>query len=328
MLASNQSPFDVTTGELLPTFRDAYLRGELPAEQSQAVEQYLRTDAVQRGVALARYHQLAAAHSGAALQPPAWVRQQLARQASVSAIGPLRRPVVRLALGVLVVLSGTATVQWIRQEPLVPEPVVQSIQYAAKSVQQVTDKIVALTPLAADSTDEQEQVEAKTRTAQWRKAKLLAQRPKAKSAVAEPVRSSEITAVINPAQPRQVNLELPTSNEATTNANVLPVTEAAAPAADPANAPRTVVTGSVRDQHGKPLAGATVFVKGTQQGTSTDAKGNYRLEIPAGATLQFGYAGYVDKYIQGEADALNVSLEPESSERRSALRKASRANQL
>ena len=41
-----------------------------------------------------------------------------------------------------------------------------------------------------------------------------------------------------------------------------------------------VVTGTVYDELGEPVIGATVQVKGTKIGTVTDFDGNYKLEIP------------------------------------------------
>ena len=41
-----------------------------------------------------------------------------------------------------------------------------------------------------------------------------------------------------------------------------------------------VVTGTVYDETGEPVIGATVQVKGTKTGTVTDIDGNYKLEVP------------------------------------------------
>ena len=52
--------------------------------------------------------------------------------------------------------------------------------------------------------------------------------------------------------------------------------------------PQRVVTGKVTDSRNQPLPGVTVVIKGTTQGTITDADGTYTLqEISAGAVLQF-----------------------------------------
>ncbi|GET25647.1 SusC/RagA family TonB-linked outer membrane protein [Prolixibacter sp. NT017] len=65
-------------------------------------------------------------------------------------------------------------------------------------------------------------------------------------------------------------------------------------AATPATAQETVktVTGKVTDSKGQPLPGVTIIIKGTTQGTITDANGNYRLpEVPGNAVLVFSFVG-------------------------------------
>ncbi len=54
-----------------------------------------------------------------------------------------------------------------------------------------------------------------------------------------------------------------------------------------------VITGTVMDQNGEPLIGATVQVKGTSIGTTTDFDGSYSITVPDDATiLIFSYIGY------------------------------------
>ena len=52
------------------------------------------------------------------------------------------------------------------------------------------------------------------------------------------------------------------------------------------------VSGTVADNAGAPIAGATVAVKGTTIGTTTDAAGKYTLEAPADGVLEFSFIGY------------------------------------
>jgi hypothetical protein len=68
------SPFDPQTGELLPVYRDAYLRGDLSKASARAVEAYLRRDADQAQGTLTRWHELQPEAPEAA---PSWVRRQL-----------------------------------------------------------------------------------------------------------------------------------------------------------------------------------------------------------------------------------------------------------
>lgn len=68
------SPFDPQTGELLPVYRDAYLRGDLSPASARAVEQYLRRDADQAHDTLTRWHEIQPEAQEAA---PSWVRRQI-----------------------------------------------------------------------------------------------------------------------------------------------------------------------------------------------------------------------------------------------------------
>jgi hypothetical protein len=69
------TPFDPTTGELLPVYRDAYLRGDLARSSAQAVEDYLRRDAGEAHSVVTRWHHLQA--DDAAAVAPGWVGKQL-----------------------------------------------------------------------------------------------------------------------------------------------------------------------------------------------------------------------------------------------------------
>ena len=58
------------------------------------------------------------------------------------------------------------------------------------------------------------------------------------------------------------------------------------------NAPVTV-TGRVTDAKGQPVVGASVIVRGTTLGVSTDAEGRFTLEVPAPASLQILEVSYL-----------------------------------
>ncbi len=70
------------------------------------------------------------------------------------------------------------------------------------------------------------------------------------------------------------------------------------------------VTGTVTDEKGTPLPGVTVLLKGTNQGTATDQKGNFSIIAPnAGAVLVFSMTGYVQQELSVPAGGvLNVRL--------------------
>lgn len=70
--------------------------------------------------------------------------------------------------------------------------------------------------------------------------------------------------------------------------------------------------GRVLDESGQPLVGATVLLRGTSRGTSTDASGSYLLEVPKGEnTFLVGYAGYEDETASShDGQPLTVTLLP------------------
>lgn len=55
------------------------------------------------------------------------------------------------------------------------------------------------------------------------------------------------------------------------------------------------VRGRVTDESGKPVAGATVAVRGTNQATSTNENGSYTINAKKGATLVFSYIGFTTR---------------------------------
>ena len=54
---------------------------------------------------------------------------------------------------------------------------------------------------------------------------------------------------------------------------------------------QTQVRGKVTDADGKPLAGVTVMVKGTTNGTMTAIDGTYSLRVNQGDVLEFSCLG-------------------------------------
>jgi TonB-linked SusC/RagA family outer membrane protein len=76
-----------------------------------------------------------------------------------------------------------------------------------------------------------------------------------------------------------------------------------------------IASGRVSDAAGNPLAGATVALKGTTVGTTTDANGRFQLGAARGSVLVFSFIGMKKKEVTftGEA-AMEVTLEDEVSE--------------
>jgi TonB-linked SusC/RagA family outer membrane protein len=71
------------------------------------------------------------------------------------------------------------------------------------------------------------------------------------------------------------------------------------------------VSGTVTDEDGKKIAGASVTVKGTSNGTSTDAQGQYHINAGANAVLVFSYVGFTQSEVNVNGrKEVNVSLTP------------------
>src|SRR5690606_30250161 len=58
-----------------------------------------------------------------------------------------------------------------------------------------------------------------------------------------------------------------------------------------------VIRGTVVDQNGEPIPGATVSVPNSGIGTATDIDGRYSLTVPEGSTLVFSFIGYASQSI-------------------------------
>jgi len=75
-------------------------------------------------------------------------------------------------------------------------------------------------------------------------------------------------------------------------------------------AQRITITGTVTDEKGVSLPGATVQVKGTSQGVLTDVNGKYSLDASSpSVTLVFSFVGYIAKEVPAlNQTSVNVSL--------------------
>ncbi len=77
------------------------------------------------------------------------------------------------------------------------------------------------------------------------------------------------------------------------------------------NMQQPAVSGKVNEFDGQPLPGVTVVVKGTTQGTVTNADGNYSLtNIPDDATLVFSFVGMLTQEVAvGNQTSISVTME-------------------
>ena len=74
---------------------------------------------------------------------------------------------------------------------------------------------------------------------------------------------------------------------------------------------QTRVSGVVQDENGEPIVGASILIKGTEQGTISDADGNFSLTAPSGARLVISYVGYKTKEVMATA-RMQIRLEVDS----------------
>jgi TonB-dependent SusC/RagA subfamily outer membrane receptor len=71
-----------------------------------------------------------------------------------------------------------------------------------------------------------------------------------------------------------------------------------------------VITGQVKDDKGDPIPFASVTIKGTNKGTTTDANGNFRIEAKAGDVLLITAVGSKEREVAvGSSNTYNVALD-------------------
>lgn len=68
------------------------------------------------------------------------------------------------------------------------------------------------------------------------------------------------------------------------------------------------VSGTVTDDSGEPLVGATVTIKGTTTGVLSDSDGTYSIDVPENAILRFQYLGFVDQDITVDSQQVNCVM--------------------
>lgn len=72
-------------------------------------------------------------------------------------------------------------------------------------------------------------------------------------------------------------------------------------------------SGTVIDDTGQPVIGATVMEKGTTNGTVTDIDGHFQLQTTDGSTLVISYVGYTTQEVKEGTD-LKLELKPENTQ--------------
>ena len=71
------------------------------------------------------------------------------------------------------------------------------------------------------------------------------------------------------------------------------------------------VSGTVKDETGETIIGASVVEEGTKNATVTDFDGNFRMKTAPGAKLKISYVGYKTQTVTA-APAVNVTMEEEN----------------
>tara|TARA_B100001057_G_scaffold75790_1_gene70525 strand:+ start:24921 stop:27947 length:3027 start_codon:yes stop_codon:yes gene_type:complete len=73
------------------------------------------------------------------------------------------------------------------------------------------------------------------------------------------------------------------------------------------------ISGTVSDNNGLPLPGATVIIQGTSSGVTTDFDGKYSISANQGDVLVFSYVGYANQpQVVGASNTINVSMVPDN----------------
>ncbi|MCM1491213.1 MAG: TonB-dependent receptor [Muribaculum sp.] len=73
-----------------------------------------------------------------------------------------------------------------------------------------------------------------------------------------------------------------------------------------------IVKGTVTDEAGEPLIGATVMVAGSSNGIATDIDGNFSIDVPKGKSLRVSYVGYVTQDVKVNSDKLKIVMKEDN----------------
>ena len=79
------------------------------------------------------------------------------------------------------------------------------------------------------------------------------------------------------------------------------------------DAQQKTISGTVSDENGLPLPGATVLISGTSTGTSTDFDGKYQLTANIGDKLEISYVGYSTQSVNvGASNFYNIVMQSDN----------------
>ncbi|GAB3011619.1 TonB-dependent receptor [Cyclobacterium sediminis] len=82
----------------------------------------------------------------------------------------------------------------------------------------------------------------------------------------------------------------------------------------PKIAERKPITGTVKDENGEAIPGATVLIVGTNTGTATDIDGNFSLDVEEGAEILISFIGFEpQKVVIGNQSKLTITMSEDQS---------------
>jgi hypothetical protein len=77
--------------------------------------------------------------------------------------------------------------------------------------------------------------------------------------------------------------------------------------------PPSTISGRVVDDRNQPITGATIMLKGTASGTTTDANGFFKLgNVPSNATVMVSYVGYEPREVVAKPGYYSIALRAHS----------------
>lgn len=79
-----------------------------------------------------------------------------------------------------------------------------------------------------------------------------------------------------------------------------------------ANAQSRKVTGTIIDENGEPVIGASVKIQNTQSGVISDLDGKFTINVPEGKKLVISYIGYIGQTVSPNGNILKITLQEDA----------------
>lgn len=229
-------------------------------------------------------------------------------------------PWMRIAAGIAIMLgAGWLTLSfWPREEKLALQPAVTTDSVASSTLPTAVAPIERKPTAPPAASVQQPATHSNTLKSSEESDLAKSARNLAHTPIADEAKPGKDQAAVAPTSELITSTETEKAKaaepEARTNAADLAESSKAAPVmakkevATAAGAARSQVAVAhvsgrvIAGEDGAPIPGVNVLVKGTSNGTVTDAQGNYKLEVPVGTKLQFSFIGYDTKELTVSAD--------------------------